>query len=643
MYQSHFTPLHVSHQPSAVRRAQHRMKLGVVVLALCALVALVGTAPARAAAPPTQQALASPLALAAIQQAQLLAGDGATGDYFGYSVALDGNTAIVGAYLDDIGTNANQGSAYVFTRSGTSWRQQAQLTAGDGTANDYFGTSVAVSGDTAVVGAYDDTVGANAGQGSAYVFTRSGTSWSQQAQLTAGDGAANDNFGYSVALDGNTAVVGAYADTVGANTYQGSAYVFTRSGTSWSQQAKLTAGDGAALDYFGISVAVSGDTAVVGAYVDDVGANTDQGSAYVFTRSGTNWSQQAHLTAGDGAANDYFGYSVAVSGDTAVVGAYGNDIGANPNQGSAYVFTRSGTSWSQQAQLTAGDGATNDLLGVSVAVSGDTAVVGAYGNDVGANIDQGSAYVFMRSGAIWGQQAKLNAGDGATSDFFGLSVAISGDTAVVGAFADDVGANMNQGSAYAFVLDDSAPVTTASTAPAANPGGWNNAAPVTVTLAATDAGSGVATTEYRLAGAAAWTPYAAPFAVTGQGVSSFEYRSTDVAGHVEAAGTLDVRIDTARPTTAAYKASAVKRHKVRLSYLVNDALPGSGTADVTVKIFKGKALKKSFALGQQASNSKQSFKWRCTLAPGKYKLKVYATDLAGNQQSAARGAKLTVR
>jgi hypothetical protein len=384
------------------------------------------------------------------QQAKLTAGDGAVSDQFGYSVAVSGDTAVVGARFDDIGANTDQGSAYVFTRSGTTWSEQAKLTAGDGAANDLFGFSVAVSGDTAVVGAHQDDIGVNSNQGSAYVFTRSGATWSQEAKLTAGDGAANDQFCWSVAVSGDTAVIGAYQDDIGANTDQGSAYVFTRSGTSWSQQAKLTAGDGAAGDYVGWSVALEGDTAVVGAAADVIGANTGQGSAYVFTRTGTSWSQQAKLTAGDGAASDLFGSSVAVSGDTAVVGARFDDIGANSNQGSAYVFTRSGTLWSQQAKLTAGDGAASDLFGSSVAVSGDTAVVGALSGDIGANANQGSAYVFTRSGTTWSEQAKLTTGDGTEGDQFGISVAVSGDTAVVGALFGDIGANTDQGSAYVF-------------------------------------------------------------------------------------------------------------------------------------------------------------------------------------------------
>jgi len=177
-----------------------------------------------------------------------------------------------------------RGSAYVFIRSGTVWTEQQKLVAADGVDNDQLGQWVALSGDTVVAGAYDDDVGANVDQGSAYVFTRSGGVWTQQQQLTAADGAAGDQFGGSVAVVGDTAVVTASSDDVGANADQGSAYVFTRSGTVWTQQQQLTASDGAAGDAFGASAAISGDTAVVGAYTDDVGANTDQGSAYVFTR-----------------------------------------------------------------------------------------------------------------------------------------------------------------------------------------------------------------------------------------------------------------------------------------------------------------------------------------------------------------------
>jgi hypothetical protein len=228
---------------------------------------------------------------------------------------------------------------------------------------------VALSGTTAVVGALG-----NNGRGAAYVFTGSGSTWTQQAKLTASDGAPFDDFGISVALSGTTAVVGALG-----NNGRGAAYVFTGSGSTWTQQAKLTASDGAPGDEFGISVALSGTTAIVGAY----GGKSFTGAAYVFTNSGSTWTQQAKLTASDGAANNDFGFSVALSGSTAVVGAFGNSSGI----GAAYMFTRSGTTWSQQAKLTASGGG----FGNSVTLSGSTALVGAPLNP--SHI--GAAFVFV--------------------------------------------------------------------------------------------------------------------------------------------------------------------------------------------------------------------------------------------------------
>lgn len=378
--------------------------------------------------------------------------DGAAQDWFGYSVALSGDTALMGAYGDDVGTNIDQGSVYVFTRSGSTWSLQQKLTSPDGSTDDLFGVSVALLGDTALAGAYWDDVGANINQGSVYVFTRSGTTWSLQAHLTASDGAEGDGFGKSVALSGDTALVGAPGKDF-ADTDDGSAYVFTCSGSSWSEQAQLTAADHAPSDLFGSKVALSGDTALVGAPGDNVGTSIDQGSAYVFMRSDTSWTQQAKLTALDGASYDSFGRSVALSGDTALVSAPVDDVGANIIQGSAYVFTRSEMTWTQQAKLTASDGAAEDWFGISVALSGDTALMGAYGDDVGGNDWQGSAYIFARSGTSWTQQAKLTASDGAWSDCFGVSVSLSGDMALVGADWDNVGENFDQGSAYFFRPD----------------------------------------------------------------------------------------------------------------------------------------------------------------------------------------------
>jgi len=302
------------------------------------------------------------------RQQKLTASDGAVGDYFGYSVSVSGDYAVVGARDDDNGSGS--GSAYVFVRSGATWTQQQKLAATDGAASDYFGWSVSIAGDYAIVGAYgNDDKGSNSG--SAYVFVRSGMTWTQQQKFMASDGAAGDHFGFFVSISGDYAVVGA----PGAGSNQGSVYVFVRSEMTWTQQQKLTATDGAASDYFGWSVSVSGDYAVVGARDDDNGSGS--GSAYVFVRSGATWTQQQKLTATDGAWDDRFGHSVSISGDYAVVGAF-NDGDKGSYSGSAYVFVRSGVMWTQQQKLTASDGAAIDRFGRIVSISGDYAVIGAY-------------------------------------------------------------------------------------------------------------------------------------------------------------------------------------------------------------------------------------------------------------------------
>ena len=457
------------------------------------------------------------------ETAKLTASDRDPNDNFGWSVALEGDTVVVGVYEDDGG----RGSAYVFTQPNGGWAtdtQTAKLTASDRAAADWFGESVAVDGDTVVVGANgDDDNGLNSG--SAYVFKKPNSGWSdatQTAKLTASDGARGDDFGFSVALDGDTVVVGADGD----DGYQGSAYAYTASGwtaipdsaaggtnvtshtvtsltngaehsvwvratnnvgagpasdavsvivglpakptglaatagdtqatLNWDdpsdisitwyeyflhrQVAKLTASNREAGDQFGNSVSVDGDTAVVGAWGDD----DYKGAAYVFTRQSGAWSQVAKLTATDGAINDNLGRSVAVDGNTVVVGAFGD----NGGQGSAYVFSKPGGGWAtatETARLTASDGAANDYFGKSVAVDGNTVVVGAWQDDN----SRGSAYVFTEPGGGWAdatQTARLTAYDRDVGDYFGTSVAVNGNTVVVGADHDD----NTKGSAYVF-------------------------------------------------------------------------------------------------------------------------------------------------------------------------------------------------
>ncbi|NRB40421.1 MAG: FG-GAP repeat protein [Pseudomonadales bacterium] len=361
---------------------------------------------------------------------------------FGQSVSLDGDTAVIGAFGDD-DVDIFSGAAYVFTRSGNSWSQQAKLVANDGARLDFLGVSVSLDGDTAVVGAHgEDDFGS--GSGAAYVFTRSGSTWTEQAKLKASDAASGDSFGSSVSIVGDTILVGAGANDDDGNN-SGSVYVFTRSGSSWSQEAKLVASDGAANDRFGASVAVEGDTAVIGANGSVAGA------AYVFTRSGTTWTERSKLVANDGALNDGLGISVAMAGDTVIAGVTGDDDAGNAS-GSAYVFTGSGDSWAQQAKLVANDASTWKLFGHVVSLDGDTAVIGAFGDgQIGNNVFTGfgAAYVFTRSGSSWSQEAKLVANDGAASDVFGFSVAVKGDTALIGAFHDN-DKGFRSGSVYVF-------------------------------------------------------------------------------------------------------------------------------------------------------------------------------------------------
>jgi hypothetical protein len=400
-------------------------------------------------------------------QQKLLAADGGNLDSFGNAVALDGDTLVVGASEDDIGANADQGSAYVFVRSGATWTQQQKLTAFDGRVDDLFGSAVAIYGDTLAVGA--TTRGYR--EGSTYVFVRSGGVWTLQQKLIAGEGTTGNIFGHALSLSDYTLVVGAYGTDIGANNAQGAVYVYTRIGTVWTLQKKITAGDGAADDFFGIAVALNVDTLAVGVRRDDVGANANQGSVYIFQRYGTLWLLEQRLYANDGGANDIFGNAVAFSGDTLAVGAPYDTIGTNTNQGSAYVFTRSGGVWTQQQKLTAADGATSDHFGESVAIDSDTLVVGAHEDDIGANQDQGSAYVFTRSGGVWTQQEKVTANDGGAYDRFGGAVTLNSDTLVVGSKGDDIDANFSQGSAYVFAMQ-SCPVLTF--APASLPNGIKN-------------------------------------------------------------------------------------------------------------------------------------------------------------------------
>ncbi len=425
------------------------------------------------------------------QQAYLKASNNEEVYDFGGSVAVSGDTVVVGAYVEDSpatgvnsvlskaafgsGTETISAAAYVFVLSGGTWSQQACIKVSNTGSSNLGSTSVAISGDTIVVKGL---------RGPAYVFVRSGGIWSQQAFLKSNNNEEFNESSDSVAISGDTVVVGAME----------SAYVFVRSGGIWSQQAYLKASNSEWSDGFGTSVAVSDNTIVVGAYGESsstTGVNSvpnkalyGSGAAYVFVRSGAQWSQQAYLKASNSGFN-LFGTSVAVSGNTVVVGAYteaSSTRGVNsvPNEaafgsGAAYVFVRSGGTWRQQAYLKASNTGTEDSFGFSVAVSGDTVVVGAYGESsstTGLNGNQannragdsGAAYVFTRSGGRWNQQAYLKASNTGPSDRFGGFVAISGSTIISGASQEDsstsgintvpsdTGTANDSGAAYIFAL-----------------------------------------------------------------------------------------------------------------------------------------------------------------------------------------------
>ena len=376
--------------------------------------------------------------------------DGAANDGFGRSLSAEGDVIVVGSYADD-DAGSNSGSAFVFERNlgGTNtWAQACKLTASDAAAGAQFGRSVSVAGDVAVIGAY----GHNSHTGSAYVFERNidGTNaWGEVCKLTASDAAADDYFGYAVAVAGDVAVVGAYNDDDGGNG-SGSAYVFERNagGTNaWSQVSKLTASDGAASDYFGYSVAVGGDTAVIGA----VGDGGTAGAAYVYQRNvgGTNaWGQVCKLTASDAASGSYFGCAVAVAGDVGAVGAESASL-----YGAAYVFERNigGTNaWGQVCKLLSPDDTSDAFFGKSVSLEGDVLVVGA----PNAQSEVGEAYVYERNAGgtnAWGMLRELPATNGVSEDMFGYSVAALSDVAVIGAY----GENNHTGAVYVIPVFES--------------------------------------------------------------------------------------------------------------------------------------------------------------------------------------------
>lgn len=352
--------------------------------------------------------------------------EGAPLNVFGNSTSLSGNFAIVGSRLDEVEGNVEQGTASIYQYNGTSWVFMQKLNDELGFEYEYFGTSVSISGNFAIVGA----PGSNSFQGSASIYQYNGGAWVLMQKITDATGAGSDGFGSSVSVSGNYAIVGSPNDD---NTFsdQGSACIFQFNGLNWVLMQKIIFPNSDPFDYFGYSVSISGNFAIIGAPQDDVGANANQGSVNIYTwGGGSNWILMQTITDATGGADDFFGYSVSISGNYAIVGAFLDDTGAgtNTNEGSVSIYQRNGISWTLMEKITDPAGSANDNFGYSVSISGNYAIVGAYHNDVDAKLDQGTVNIYMRVGPGWQKLQTVIDPGGRFGDMFGVATAIDSNT-----------------------------------------------------------------------------------------------------------------------------------------------------------------------------------------------------------------------
>ncbi len=361
---------------------------------------------------------------------------GATGDWLGVSVSISGNYAIVGAPLDDESGNTNQGSAsiYQFTESG--WAFMQKLTDPGGAPNDLFGFSVSISGSVAIVGAYWDDIGSNADQGAVSIYHFDGISWKLKTKLTDAFGAAGDVFGVSVSLSGNYMAVGSSGDDVGANQNQGSFSIYQYDGNDWIFMQKINDANGKADESFGFNVSISGNNVIAGSYTDDDIAGVDQGSASIYHYNEREWLLMQKLTDPTGGPGDWFGYNVSISGNFAIVGSPLSNVGINNNQGSASVYQYDGSSWTLMQKITNSGGAANDWFGQNVFIAGAYAIIGAYFDDIGTNNDQGSASIYLKMGQGWQKLQFVTDPGGNPGDAFGYSTTFDETTKrfIIGAY-----------------------------------------------------------------------------------------------------------------------------------------------------------------------------------------------------------------
>ncbi len=350
--------------------------------------------------------------------------DGSSFDLFGWSVAISGDYAIVGAKDDDPASDlfSHNGSAIIYHYNGTTWEAMQKLVDSASERFDFFGQSVSISNNHAIVGIPgDDTA-----QGSVNIYELTGSSWVLIQKLIAANGDVLDNFGKSVCISGNRIIVGANGDDIGGSESQGSANIYQFNGNRWVLMQKLTDILGAAGDNFGESVSISGNLAIVGAPNDDVGTNADQGSVSIFQYDGSNWILMQRITDINGDATDHFGNCVSISANTAIIGAYLDDVGTNAFQGSASIYELKNGIWNLGQKLTDAEGAANDNFGTSVSVSGNYALVGTAAETFGAN--PGSATIYLRLGNGWGRLQHVTDPMGNPTDAFGHSAAIDAGT-----------------------------------------------------------------------------------------------------------------------------------------------------------------------------------------------------------------------
>jgi hypothetical protein len=388
---------------------------------------------------------------AQVQSAKIVASDGYPGQSFGRAIAADSEWVLVGV-MSDSQIGLASGAAYTFRRRAGEWLETQKLLASDAQAADNFGCSVAIDGSTLVVGSQSEFPQGVFSAGSAYVFELRGGEWRETAKLNSAPPASNALFGYSVAIDGDRILVGARNEhAVALNS--GAAYVFERNGLDWVQTARLVANDGANWDFFGQSVALYGDTALIGSSTDGPGGN-DQGAAYVFEFNGIAWTQVAKLRASDGSGSNAFANHLALGDGVALISAYAHSHGI-PGSGSVYAFERQGGVWTQTQELRAHSPGMSLGFGTSVALSGDLALIGS-GNDPSAFQNRGAAYAFRRTPSGWIEIGRMQANDAGDSDQFGSRVALSETTAVIGVSQrDDLCPQdpaCNSGAVYVFDL-----------------------------------------------------------------------------------------------------------------------------------------------------------------------------------------------